>query len=214
MASRRTAAALTRMATQAMEALEGRTTEQLRQHRTSSTIPRPLRRWQEDTVAAMAMEATRRRRLEDTERIHSNRATASRTRTVKRRRLILAHPAVPMALLPTTHLLTVDMEVMSSKAMVAMLIRLNNPTVVADTVITRQRHLTVPTVPLSSNIRHIPAANLTADTVVGMVERNMALLRPTQAGNSERRHVWMCSSSNAFVKLVAMAQQIAVQRNS
>lgn len=214
MASRRTAAALTRMATQAMEALEGRTTEQPRQHRTSNTIPRPLRPWQEDTVAAMAMEVTRRRRLEGTERIHSNRATASRTRTVKRRRPILAHPAVPMALLPTTHLLTVDMEVMSSKAMVAMLIRLNNPMVVADTVITRQRHRTVPTVPLSSNIRHIPAANLTADIVVGMVERNMALLRPTQAGNSERRHEWMCSSSNAVIKRVTMAQQIAVQRKS
>merc|ERR1712072_1196903 len=132
------------------------------------------------------MEATRRRRLEDTERIHSNRATASRTGTVKRRHLILARPAAPMAHLPPTPLHTVDMEVMSSKAMVAMLIRLNNPTVVADTGIIRQRHLTAPMVRLSSSIRHILAANLMADIVVGMVERNMALRRPTQAGNSER----------------------------
>lgn len=214
MANRRTAAALTRMATQAMEALEGLTTEQLRQHRTSNTTPRPLRLWQEDMVVAMAMEATRRRHLEDMERIHSNRATASRTRTVKRRHLILAHPAALTAHLPTMPLLTVDMAVMSSKAMAAMLIRLNNPTVPADTAIIRQRHLTVPTVRLSSNIRHILAAKLTAGIVVGMVERNMALLRPTQAGSSERRHAWICSSSNAFIKLVAMAQQIAVQRTS
>merc|ERR1711939_1164148 len=84
------------------------------------------------------MEATRRRRLEDTERIHSNRATASRTGTAKRRHLILARPAAPMAHLPTTPLHT-------------------------------------------------------ADIAVGTVERNMALLHPTQAGNSERRHEQVCS---------------------
>ena len=199
------AAAPIRMATQAMEALEGCTMEQHQQRRTSNTILRPLRQWEEDMVAVMAMEATRRRRLEDTERIHSNRATASRTGTVKRRHLILARPAAPMAHLPTTPLHTVDMEVMSSKAMVAMLIRLNNPTVVPDTATIRQLHPTVPMARLSSNIRRILAANLTADIAVGTVERNMALLHPTQAGNSERRHEQVCSSSNAFLKLVAMA---------
>merc|ERR1712070_895275 len=158
------------------------------------------------------MEATRRRRLEDTERIHSNRATASRRGTVKRRHLILARPAAPMAHLPTTPLHTVDMGVMSSKAMVAMLIRLNNPTVVADTVIIRQQHLTVPTARLSSNIKRILEANLTADMAVGTVERNMALLHPTQAGNSRRHHEWICSSPDAFIEFVAMAWQIAVQR--
>jgi len=186
--------------------------EQLRQHRTSNTILRPLPRWQEDTVAAMAMGAIRRRRLEDTERIHSNRATAIRRRTVKHRHLILAHPAALMAHLPTMPLLMVDMEVMSSKATVAMLIRLNNPTVVADTVIIRQRHLTVPTAHLNSNIKRILAANLTADIAVGTVERNMALLHPTQAGNSRRHHEWVCSSADAFIEFVAMAWQIAVQR--
>jgi len=206
------AAAPIRMATQAMEALEGRTMEQHRQHRTSSTILRLLRQWQEDMVAVMAMEVTRRRRLEGTERIHSNRAMASRMRTGKRRHLTLAHPAAAMAHLPTTPLHTVDMGVMSSKAMVATLVHLNNPTVVADTVNIRQLHLTVPTARLSSNIRRILAANLMADIAVGTVERNMALLHPTQAGNSRRHHEWVCSSADAFIEFVAMAWQIAVQR--
>ncbi|KAI6889281.1 small GTP-binding protein [Hortaea werneckii] len=100
-------------------------------------------------------------------------------RTVKHRHLILAHPAAHMAHLPTMPLLMVDMEVMSSKATVAMLIRLNNPTVVADTVIIRQRHLTVPTAHLNSNIKRILAANLTADIAVECLLILLHLLHTT-----------------------------------